>query len=167
MLFSEGFMKVATLYSFNDIRIEDVPVPEVGLHDALLKTKACGICAGDVMPWDIEKKAPLVPGHEPAGEIVEAGKEITSYKPGGSVFTPAKPGEMLTIDPNDLYFRDMNIITSYACGPTDTADALEIVEEGLVTAEKLVTHRFPIENTAEAFRLMSEAGDSLKIVITL
>ena len=338
-------MKVAKLYSFNDIRIEDVPVPEVGLHDALLKTRACGICSGDVMPWYIGKKAPLVPGHEPAGEIVEVGKEVTSFRPGdrvfvhhhapcfacrycrrgdyvqcetwrntkilpggiseyiliprinlendtlylsdalsyedgtlieptacvvkalkrahmkrgdtvlviglgimgqlhillarkygaemiigadmvpfrlqkalefgsdavidvskddligslkamtdgamadivivgpnnvdvmkqglaatgpgGSVvfFTPAKPGEVLTIDPNDLYFRDMNIITSYSCGPTDTADALEIVEEGLVTAEKLVTHRFPIEETAEAFRLTSGAGDSLKSVI--
>jgi L-iditol 2-dehydrogenase len=94
---------------------------------------------------------------------------LTATGPGGNVvfFTPAKPGEMLTIDPNDLYFRDMNIITSYSCGPTDTADALEIVEEGLVTAEKLVTHRFPIEETAEAFRLTSEARDSLKIVITL
>jgi L-iditol 2-dehydrogenase len=92
---------------------------------------------------------------------------LAATGPGGSVvfFTPAKPGEMLTIEPNDLYFRDMNIITSYSCGPTDTADALELVEEGLVTAEKLVTHRFPIEKTAEAFRLTSEARDSLKSVI--
>jgi len=74
---------------------------------------------------------------------------------------------VLTIEPNELYFRDMNIITSYSCGPTDTADALDIAEEGIVTAEKLVTHRFPIEKTAEAFRLTSEARDSLKIVITL
>jgi L-iditol 2-dehydrogenase len=72
---------------------------------------------------------------------------------------------VLTIEPNDLYFRDMTIITSYSCGPTDTADALEIVEEDIVTAEKLVTHRFPIEKTAEAFRLTSEAKDSLKSVI--
>jgi len=69
-------MKVAKLYSFNDIRIEDIPVPEIGPGDALLKTKASGICSGDVMPWYIEKKAPLVLGHEPAGEIVEFGKDI-------------------------------------------------------------------------------------------
>ena len=71
-------MKVAKLYSFNDIRIEDIPIPEIGMSDALIKTKACGICSGDVMPWYIEKKAPLVLGHEPAGEIVELGKELNN-----------------------------------------------------------------------------------------
>lgn len=86
---------------------------------------------------------------------------------GGKVlfFTPAKPGERLTIEPNDLYFKDIDIVTSYSCGPTDTADALEIIESGIVSAEKLVTHRFPIEKTAEAFRLTAEAKDSLKSVI--
>lgn len=339
-------MKVAKLYSFNDIRIEDIPIPEVGPKDALLKTKACGICSGDVMSWYIEKKAPIVLGHEPAGEIVEVGKEVTSFKlgdrvfthhhapcfscrfckrgdyvqcetwknskiiPGGIseyilipsinlendtlnlsdnlsyedgtlieptacimkglkragirrgdavlviglgvmgqmnillarkyeagkiigadmvqyrlqkakefgadevidvskdnliealkdltsgemadlvivgpnsvdamregiacigaggrilLFTPAKPGEKLTIDPNELYFKDINIITSYSCGPTDTADALELIEEGIVRAEKLVTHRFPVEKTAEAFGLTAEARDALKVIIT-
>src|SRR3990170_8814568 len=71
-------MKVAKLYSFTDIRIEDIPIPEIGMSDALIKTKACGICSGDVMPWYIEKKAPLVLGHEPAGEIVELGKELNN-----------------------------------------------------------------------------------------
>ena len=69
-------MKVAKLYRLNDIRIEEVPVPAIGPRDALVKTKACGICSGDVMPWYIEKKAPLVPGHEPVGEIVELGSEF-------------------------------------------------------------------------------------------
>ena len=338
-------MKVAKLYSFSDIRIEEAPVPEPGPKDALLKTKACGICSGDVMPWYIEQKAPLVPGHEPSGEIVSVGLDVSSFKPGdrvfahhhapcftcrhcqrgdyvqcstwrnskiipggiseyilipetnlendtlilpdtltfedgilieptacivkalkragirrgdtvlviglgimgqlhvllanrygagkiigadmvpfrlqkakefgadevidvsahslfdtlkdvtngemadivivgpnsvgamqqglsavspgGSVifFTPAKPGEHLAIDPNDLYFKDVNIITSYSCGPTDTADALEIIREEVVSAKKLVTHRFPVEKTPEAFRLTAEAGNSLKAVI--
>lgn len=48
-------MRTARLYSFGDIRIEDEPVPDVGPYDALIKTKACGICSGDVMPWYIEK----------------------------------------------------------------------------------------------------------------
>lgn len=340
-------MKAARLYNFNDIRIEDMPVPEVGPLDALVKTRACGICSGDVMPWYIEKKAPVVVGHEPAGDIVSVGKDVTSFRPGdrvfvhhhapcfacrhcrrgdyvqcntwksskiipggiseyilipqtnlendtlnlpaslsyedgtlieptacvvkglkrvrvrrgdtvliiglgvmgqlnialsrkygagriigadmvtfrlqkakesgcdevinvskdslidavrsltsgemadvvivgpnsveamtqgisaagpgGSVlfFTPAKPGELLTIDPNELYFKDISLITSYSCGPSDTADALEIIEEGTVRAEKFVTHRFPVERTAEAFRLTAEAKDSLKIVIEM
>ena len=92
---------------------------------------------------------------------------IGSTGAGGKVlfFTPAKPDEKLILDPNELYFKDINIITSYSCGPTDTADALEIIESGIVSAEKLVTHRFPIEKTAEAFRLTAEAKDSFKSVI--
>ncbi len=75
-------MKIARLYSFNDIRIEDIPIPDTGPGDALLKTKACGICSGDVMPWYIEKKAPLVIGHEHSGEIVGIGREVNSFKKG-------------------------------------------------------------------------------------
>jgi L-iditol 2-dehydrogenase len=48
-------MKVAKLYSFNDIRIEDIPIPKIGPRDALLKTKASGICSGNVMKKDSEK----------------------------------------------------------------------------------------------------------------
>ena len=99
---------------------------------------------------------------------VDAMKQgMAAVAAGGRVlfFTPARPGDNLAIDPNDLYFRDINIITSYSCGPTDTADALEIIEEGIVKAEQLVTHRFPIEKTADAFRLTAEAKESLKSVI--
>jgi threonine dehydrogenase-like Zn-dependent dehydrogenase len=93
---------------------------------------------------------------------------ISAAGAGGTVlfFTPAKPGEKLTIDPNDLYFRDINIVTSYSCGPAETAEALKLIEERVVSAEMLVTHRFPIEKTAEAFRVVAEAKESLKVVIT-
>ena len=338
-------MKVAKFYSFHDIRIEDMPVPEPGPGEALVKVRASGICSGDVMPWYIEKKAPLVLGHEPAGEIIAAGENVQNVKPGDRVFvhhhapcmkcafcrrgdyvqcdtwrssriipggiaeyilvpqgnlqtdtlilpekvtfedavlveplacvvksltrsgikkgdtilviglgvmgmlhillasrfgagrvigadmvdfrlekagelgadavihvekeplkdtllslthgrgadivivgpnsiramdggvncaaaggtvglfTPAKPGERLTINPNYLYFRDISIVTSYSCGPDDTRRALELIEEGTVTAERLVTHRFSIEETADAYRTVAQAWDSLKVII--
>jgi L-iditol 2-dehydrogenase len=338
-------MKIARLYSFDDIRIEDVPVPEVGPGEALVRTRACGICSGDVMPWYIEKKAPLVIGHEPSGEIVSVGEGVHAFRkgdrvfmhhhapcndcrycrrgdfvqcetwktsriipggiaecilvpsvnlahdtilipdamsfedatlieptacvvkglrrtamkkgdtvlviglgvmgmihilllrafgagmiiaadmvpfrlqkarelgadavidvgkksladglgemtgremaelvvvgpnsaevmaqgiacarPGGQVlfFTPARPEEQLTIDPNHLYFKDISIVTSYSCGPDDTADACNLIGRKVVSADALVTHRFPIEGTAEAFRLTAEAGESLKALI--
>jgi L-iditol 2-dehydrogenase len=100
---------------------------------------------------------------------VEAMEEgISAAGAGGTVllFTPAKPGEKLLIDPNHLYFNDINIVTSYSCGPVETREALSLIEEGVVSAKKLVTHRFPVEKTAEAFRLTAEARDSLKVVIT-
>ena len=339
-------MKAAKLYSFDDIRIEDIPVPAAGPGEALMKVRASGICSGDVMPWYVEKKAPLVLGHEPAGEIIETGSGVEVFQPGARVFvhhhapcmscvscrrgdhvqcpqwrtpgiipggiaeyvlipegnlrkdtlllpegvsfedgtlieplacvvksfgrsgirqgdtvlviglgvmgmlhvllarqygasrvigadlveyrlkkalelgadaavnvrkaalagevqshtsgrgaeivitgpnsvramedglacvapggtlilfTPAKPGEKLILDPNSLYFKDISIAASYSCGPDDTRRALEFIQKGVVTARDLVTHRFPISETARAYRAVAQAADSLKVLIT-
>ncbi|MCL5677609.1 MAG: alcohol dehydrogenase catalytic domain-containing protein [Firmicutes bacterium] len=51
-----------------------------------MKTKASGICSSDFMGWYIQRKAPLVFDHEPAGEVVEVGSEVTEFKPGDRVF---------------------------------------------------------------------------------
>ncbi len=82
-------MKVAKLYKFNEIKIEEIPIPEIKSNEALVKVKVCGICSGDVMPWYIERKAPLVLGHEISGEIVKIGSSIRDeikLKEGDRVF---------------------------------------------------------------------------------
>src|SRR5437867_3099983 len=79
-------MKVARIYDFNDIRIEQMPIPEPGPREALVEVKACGICTGDVTPWYIRKKAPIVLGHEPAGRIAAVGSEVTDFRLGDRVF---------------------------------------------------------------------------------
>ncbi|HEY2773520.1 MAG TPA: alcohol dehydrogenase catalytic domain-containing protein [Candidatus Binatia bacterium] len=67
-------MKVARLYSATDIRVEEVDRPVPGPGQALVRTRACGICTGDIMGWYLERRAPLVFGHEPAGDIVALGE---------------------------------------------------------------------------------------------
>ncbi len=339
------FMNAAVLYSYTDIRINEVPVPEIGPGEALVKMRACGICSGDVMPWYIEKKAPLVLGHEPAGEIAQVGEGVTMFKPGDRVFmhhhapcmtcarcrkgdyvqcdtwrrtkivpgglaeyvkvpaenlmhdtlrlpdsvsfeggtlveplacvvkgmrrmgtmegetalviglgvmgmlfisllkhagmrviaadmvqyrldkarefgadeaieggeslmhrvmeltggegayrvvigpssikameqgipcaapggtvlffTPAPPGELLTFDQNAIYFRDVNFVQSYSCGPDDTREALSLIERSIIPVDKIITHRFPLEQAEEAFRLTSQAGESLKAIVVI
>ncbi|MGW8271763.1 MAG: alcohol dehydrogenase catalytic domain-containing protein [Thermodesulfovibrionales bacterium] len=338
-------MKVAKLYSADDIRIEDAPIPPLGDGEALMETRACGICSGDVMKWYIERKAPLVLGHEPSGVIVQTGAGVTGVRPGDRVFvhhhapcmccshcrrgdhvhcsswrasriipggiseyviipelnlchdtltlpadisfdaatliepagcvvkslrgsslrngdtvlvlglgvmgqlhimvarsmgagtvigadmvpfrlqkaqesgadhiidvgttslraavgkltagqmaqvvvvgpnsaramieglscvaaggtlllfTPALPGEMISLDPNDLYFRDVSIVTSYSCGPNDTREALRLISQGTIRPETIITHRFDISGTAEAYRLTAEARNSIKCIV--
>lgn len=347
-------MKAARLYSATDIRIETLPIPKVGRGEALMKTIASGICSGDLMPWYIEKKAPLVLGHEPSGVIVRAGKDVRDFRAGDRVFvhhhapclektckpcargefvhcpawkassiipggiseyilipeinlkndtlklpdtlscedgvlveplacvlkglkkaasprgdfkgdtvlviglgvmgalhilalkalgaeriigaetnpwrankakelgardvfvidasrtdtaeavsemtsgamadlvvvgpnsahamaegiksagngarviffTPARPGEELLIDPSEIYFKEITLIPSYSAGPEDTRQALRMIESGAVRAGMVITHRFPIEETAAAYNLASMAGESLKTIIT-
>jgi L-iditol 2-dehydrogenase len=54
---------------------------------------------------------------------------------------------------------------SYSCGPDDTREALRLIETGVLTAEKLVTHRYELNDTYQGFRKMAEARDVLKAQI--
>ncbi len=79
-------MKVARLYDFGDIRIEEMDIPEIGDDEMLIKVKACGICSSDTMEWYVRKKAPVVIGHELSGVVVRVGKSVNKFKPGDKVF---------------------------------------------------------------------------------
>jgi L-iditol 2-dehydrogenase len=79
-------MQVARLYDFGDIRVEESARPEAGDGDILVRVSACGICSGDIMPWYIRRKAPLVLGHEPVGVVEQAGAAVRGFKPGDRVF---------------------------------------------------------------------------------
>jgi len=79
-------MKVAMYYNNNDVRIEEMPVPEINDNELLVKVQTCGICGSDVMEWYRIKKAPRVLGHEMSGDIVKVGKKVKKYKVGDRVF---------------------------------------------------------------------------------
>jgi len=79
-------MKTGVYYRNSDVRIEERPDPKPGDRDIVVRVMACGLCGSDLMEWYRIKRAPLVLGHEPAGVVVEAGKQITSIKPGDRVF---------------------------------------------------------------------------------
>lgn len=78
-------MKVATYYNNKDIRLEEMPVPEISEDELLVKVMASGICGSDVMEWYRVKKAPRVLGHEVSGVIEKAGKSVKKFKKGDRV----------------------------------------------------------------------------------
>src|SRR4030042_1065847 len=79
-------MRVAMYYNNKDVRLEEVPTPQIGPGELRVKVLASGICGSDVMEWYRIKKAPRVLGHEITGEIVEVGKGVDRYKTGDRVF---------------------------------------------------------------------------------
>ncbi|MDD4898487.1 MAG: zinc-dependent dehydrogenase [Methanocellales archaeon] len=79
-------MRVAMYYSNDDVRLEEMPIPQISSGELLVKVIASGICGSDVMEWYRIRKAPLVLGHEITGEIVEMGKDVKKYKKGDRVF---------------------------------------------------------------------------------
>jgi len=58
------------------LEARELPLPEIGDDDALLRIEACGICGSDVETFDgvIQIPLPVVPGHEPLGRIAKIGK---------------------------------------------------------------------------------------------
>ena len=341
-------MKAAKAFDYDDVRIVDLPKPEIGPDEALVRVTICGICSGDVTPWYIRKKCPIVIGHEPVGEIVELGanadsrfsvgdrvfihhhapchdcrhcergffsmcetwrssnldpggmaeyvhiakvnlehdtlilpdemsyqqgaliepiacvvkafkrgrfqkgdrvaiiglgfigqvmvrlaehlgaevvlasdfvpfrleralelgadavmnpKEvevsfaewvashtdglgadlvlvgpsapqviregIRAAAPGGRVlmFMAPQPGVQMEVEQHELFFKEIDLISSYSCGPDDTRETLKLIQEGVFSTEKLISHEFPLESALEACRLTAAAGDSLKVMV--
>jgi L-iditol 2-dehydrogenase len=72
-------------YNNRDIRIAEMPVPKIGPGELLIRIEASGICGSDVMEWYRINKAPLVLGHEIAGEVAEVGQGVDRYKKGDRV----------------------------------------------------------------------------------
>jgi L-iditol 2-dehydrogenase len=79
-------MRVAMYYNNHDIRVEQIQMPKIGSDELLVKVWASGVCGSDVLEWYRVPKAPLVLGHEIAGEIVEVGSKVNDWKVGDRVF---------------------------------------------------------------------------------
>ena len=79
-------MLAAVYYNNHDVRIEEMPIPEIGDEEVLLKVMASGICGSDVIEWYRVPKAPRVLGHEATGVIDKVGSKVTSLKVGDRVF---------------------------------------------------------------------------------
>jgi 2-desacetyl-2-hydroxyethyl bacteriochlorophyllide A dehydrogenase len=70
------------------IRVDQVPDPEFGPKDVVVKVGACGICGTDIHIIDGEfppTKYPIIPGHELGGTVVAVGEEVTGVKVGDRV----------------------------------------------------------------------------------
>jgi 6-hydroxycyclohex-1-ene-1-carbonyl-CoA dehydrogenase len=75
------------------LRIDDIPIPEIGPGDVLVKVAACGACHTDLHYIEhgipTFKAPPIVLGHEASGIIERAGSEVTNVKEGQRVLIPA------------------------------------------------------------------------------
>lgn len=86
----DGKMKAIIYHGQNDLRLEEIDIPQIGPKDVLLKSKYASICGSDI---HAVRKGPKwakadrqIFGHEFAATIAEVGSEITKYKVGDRVF---------------------------------------------------------------------------------
>jgi L-iditol 2-dehydrogenase len=84
----ERVMRAMLLTDYKNLEITDIPEPEFGADDVLVKVASCGICGSDVHGYDGSsgrRIPPLVMGHEAAGVVTDVGARVTAFKPGDRV----------------------------------------------------------------------------------
>jgi L-iditol 2-dehydrogenase len=104
------------------------------------------------------------PGHP---DVIR--QALNYVRPGGSasLFTPTATGVLTSLDLGELYFREVSLIPSYSCGPTDTKLAYELLRTGQVDPRPTITHRFPLVEVQRAFDTARRGGSAVKVIVTL
>ncbi|HUJ94280.1 MAG TPA: alcohol dehydrogenase catalytic domain-containing protein [Terriglobales bacterium] len=79
-------MLAAVYRGTNDVRLETVPVPEIGAGELLVRVHTCGICGTDLKKISTgSHSAPRIFGHETAGVVAGVGEGVRKYQPGDRV----------------------------------------------------------------------------------
>lgn len=101
----------------------------------------------------------------PSIEAYKTGMKVC--RKGGKlcVFAPTAPGRYLQLSPKELFFTETQLIPSYSTSHLETREALELIASGRLDAKSLITHRFKLAETAEAFKTALESKESLKVIV--
>jgi L-iditol 2-dehydrogenase len=81
-------MKALLLTDYKKLSVTDMPVPEIGDDEVLIRVRACGICGSDIHGYDGStgrRIPPLIMGHEAAGVIERVGNAVELFRPGDRV----------------------------------------------------------------------------------
>lgn len=86
-------MKAAIVNQFHQkLEIKEVPTPDVGQGEVLVRITACGVCHTDLHAahgdWPVKPKLPLIPGHEGVGYVEKVGPGVSSINIGDRVGIP-------------------------------------------------------------------------------
>jgi L-iditol 2-dehydrogenase len=79
-------MLAAVYRGVNDVRLETVPVPQIGPGEMLVRVHSCGVCGTDLKKISTgSHSAPRIFGHETSGVVAAVGKGVKQYRPGDRV----------------------------------------------------------------------------------
>lgn len=118
-------------------------------------------------------KLPPTMRSKPDLVILATGSEVafedafSAVAKGGSIllFGAPKKGAEATVDIAQLFLNGTKLVTSYASTEAETAEALELIASGRVVVSDMITHRFPLSRTEEAFAV-AEQQMCMKAIVT-
>ncbi len=92
---------------------------------------------------------------------------LESVDRGGTIlfFAPPTSGVNIPVPVNEFWRNEITLLTSYGAAPKDLEKAHEMIRDGKIKVDDIITHRLPLEETGLGFKLVAEAGESLKVII--
>jgi L-iditol 2-dehydrogenase len=141
--------------------------PDADRRQAALTAGACQALTPDEAGATLKERLDFViigPGHP---EVIR--QALALVRPAGSavLFTPTASGVTTSLDLGDLYFREINLIPSYSCGPDDTRLARDLLRRLRVRPERFITHRFRLDDVQTAYDTARRGGPTLKVLILM
>jgi L-iditol 2-dehydrogenase len=90
---------------------------------------------------------------------------VSSVDRKGKILFFAVPETDMTI-PSQRFWRDeISLFFSYGAGPVELREAIDLIDKGLINAKRMITHKVPLSEIMKGFKLVSEARNSLKVIV--
>jgi len=101
----------------------------------------------------------------PSAQAVEDSVQIV--RRGGRIllFAPTQLDQYARLSPHQLFFSEITVVPSYSVSHVETRTALQLISSGTLKAKELITHRFPLSQTQEAFETAAKSRECLKVVV--
>jgi L-iditol 2-dehydrogenase len=101
------------------------------------------------------------------GATSAAMSAIDCVESGGTIlfFAVPDPTVKLSVPINQFWRNEITMRTSYGASPNDLEDSLRFLATGKLNVKDMITHKFSLREAQEGFRLMAEAGQSLKVIL--
>jgi L-iditol 2-dehydrogenase len=103
-----------------------------------------------------------------AGASSAIEQAFRSVDRGGTVlfFAPAGQGEAVPLPVNDLFWKtEVTLTSTYAANYEEHVTAMELLAAGRVKVGDMITHVLPLASIQEGFKLVADAGDSIKVIM--
>lgn len=86
---------------------------------------------------------------------------------GGTVmlFAVSRPDEIMELYPHHILFNEIMVTGTYSADHLDTRMALDLIASGDVSAEKIISHKYPLEKLSDAILQTASQHESLKCII--
>jgi L-iditol 2-dehydrogenase len=137
-------MKALLLSEYRKLDFTDLPAPEPGQDEVLIRVAACGICGSDVHGYDGSsgrRIPPIVMGHEAAGTVAAVGQRVNGLSTGDRVTVDSTVycGDCPNCSRGDINLCDRREVLGVSCGDYRRAGAFA----ELVVVPARIVHRLP------------------------